>query len=141
MLHEITLIEVKKIIGIYFLLNNGIIIYIGQSTNILTRVVDHSRNKIFTHYGYIECSEIDLNYLEKKMIQKYKPSLNKSLNADQKEGKKYVSVYNKETKRRRKYYSVFDIKKKYPHADTDKLERAFEYGHKKKYEDFLLIIF
>ena len=63
----IIIVEMKKIIGIYFLFNGENVCYIGQSTNIFNRIADHSRDKTFTHYGYIECGEAELNDFEKKM--------------------------------------------------------------------------
>lgn len=138
------MVEMKKIIGIYFLFNGENVCYIGQSTNIFNRISDHSRDKTFTHYGYIECGEAELNDFEKKMIAKYLPDLNKCLSKKYNDSKKtmpFVSVLNKETKRFRKYYNVFDIKRKYQHVSVDRLEEVFKNRHKVKYEDHLLLIY
>lgn len=69
----------KIICGVYFLYNNDILCYIGKSKDIQARISVH-KGKIFTHYSFIECNEDSLSQLEKEMILKYSPTLNKVYN-------------------------------------------------------------
>ena len=68
----------KKKVGIYFLISDLEIIYIGQSINIHSRIGTHCREgfKSFDKVSYIECSENDLNRLETKYIYKFQPKHN-----------------------------------------------------------------
>lgn len=134
----------RKIIGIYFLFNDNQLCYIGQSIDILSRICSHAKEKVFTSYAFIECSENELNDIERAYIEKYTPELNRCMNIvhkTERKKQKYVRVYNKEKNRSRYYYNVFDIKKKYPHVATDKIEDTFKNGYKSRYEDHLLIIY
>lgn len=66
------------IIGVYFLKKRGKIIYVGQSTDILKRIYQHRYNKIdFDSYDYITCDTDALRELEKELIKKHCPKLNK----------------------------------------------------------------
>lgn len=134
----------RKITGVYFLFNEGQLCYIGQSIDILSRICSHAKEKIFTSYAFVECQEKELNEIEKKYIEKYTPDLNRCLNKKhrtEKKAQKSIRVYNKEKNRSRRYYNIFDIKKKYPHVPIDKIELAFNEGYNSKYEDHLLIIY
>jgi hypothetical protein len=68
--------------GIYFLMKNNQCIYIGQSTNILSRLNQHRYSK---DYDYALCYELDsynwtyINKVEKSLIKYFKPILNKNL--------------------------------------------------------------
>lgn len=77
----------RRIKGIYFLMNRKKeVIYIGKSTNILSRVKVHKSKKHikFHSYNYIEFDfpEKDLCLLERLFIVKFKPKLNKQCNPD-----------------------------------------------------------
>ncbi len=132
------------LVGIYFLYKKNQLVYIGQSTDILLRIRNHFKEKDFDNYSYFECEPSQLNEIERLFIEKYTPLLNKCLNIkERKERKKqkHLTVCNKENNRLRKYYSIFDIKKKYPHLNIDELSECFENKGKKKIEDHLLIIY
>ena len=73
---DLTKIQNKSIIGIYFLWDIDIIVYIGQSIDICKRITEHRKNKKFSHYSYIECCKKDLNKLESSYIKTYNPMLN-----------------------------------------------------------------
>jgi len=63
--------------GIYFLIRNGEIIYIGQSTCVFRRVYDHLwAKKIFDSFSYIHCEEKMLDKLESLYIHYYQPTEN-----------------------------------------------------------------
>lgn len=65
---------------IYFLLHNNKIVYIGQSGDIHGRVISHRRNKVFDSIRSIECHIKNLNFYEKRWIDKFKPKYNKTSN-------------------------------------------------------------
>jgi len=66
--------------GIYFLINNGEIVYIGQSVNFESRIASHIKDneKQFTHYSYDICQEKDLTIMEALYIKYFSPVYNKS---------------------------------------------------------------
>lgn len=63
---------------IYFLLDNGNVVYVGQSKHGLQRPFSHNDKK-FTDVAYMNCEEKLLNYTETKYIRKYMPKYNKSM--------------------------------------------------------------
>lgn len=77
-------------IGVYFLLLNNEIIYIGQTTNLKKRLTQWNSKREFDDYRIFECPVKKLNGYEKYCIQLLRPILNKSLNPDceQKSGRK-----------------------------------------------------
>jgi len=70
--------------GIYFLFNEGNLVYVGKGWNCFLRVAEHTRkepnnNKMFTHWNFIEIPESEnLGTIERALIQKYRPPLNKT---------------------------------------------------------------
>lgn len=67
-----------RIMGVYFLFKDGIIVYIGKSVNLISRVCEHFRSVIkdFDEYTYIQCSHEELDYFERIFINKHKPKYN-----------------------------------------------------------------
>jgi len=63
-------------IGIYFLKKNKEVVYVGQSIDIERRVKEHSKEKEFDDYSYIECDKSLLNSMEQSFILQYNPKLN-----------------------------------------------------------------
>jgi hypothetical protein len=65
-------------VGIYFLIANDDIVYVGQSVNVHSRVAKHFALglHVFDSYTYVLCSRRDLDALEAVYIQKFKPTLN-----------------------------------------------------------------
>lgn len=61
--------------GIYLLLLNNIVVYVGQSNNLLSRIGTHSTEaiKTFDIIQYIECGSHELDSTELYYIRKYKP--------------------------------------------------------------------
>lgn len=70
--------ESPQIIGIYFLVHNNIVIYVGQSIDIYTRISSHKNKKEFTSAFYIECPEEELKCTEDYYIIALNPPLNKT---------------------------------------------------------------
>jgi hypothetical protein len=62
--------------GIYFLIKDSRIVYIGQSTNIEKRVISHKYDKDFDSYRTILCDSQMLLHYEKRLIKYFKPILN-----------------------------------------------------------------
>jgi hypothetical protein len=72
----------EKIRGIYFLLENDELVYIGQSTNIMARISHHiaDPDKSFNQHTIMPVvPEVSLNDLEAILILKYKPKYNTSI--------------------------------------------------------------
>lgn len=71
-------VPVCNFCGVYFLLDNNKIVYIGKSTNIISRVSEHAKKgRSFSHYYAIPCSPDSVNDLEKEMIRRFMPEQNK----------------------------------------------------------------
>lgn len=66
----------KRKCGVYFLIKDEEIIYVGQSVNIEARIHQHRSTKSFDRFTYIECNSEDLNKIETMYINKLKPKLN-----------------------------------------------------------------
>jgi hypothetical protein len=64
--------------GIYFLIKDNEVVYVGQSIAISTRVRTHMQEncKDFNYYAYIECKQEHLNIMESLYIHSLRPSLN-----------------------------------------------------------------
>lgn len=70
----------RRVCGVYFLIRNDEVVYVGQSRNILARVIQHAEgedsflpDKVFDSYWFIECAEPDLDGLERKWIEFFDP--------------------------------------------------------------------
>jgi hypothetical protein len=71
-----TSMEIPKTCGIYFLINNNEIVYVGQSINIHQRLQKHLYEKQFDKINIIPCERFELNRMESLYINKFKPKLN-----------------------------------------------------------------
>lgn len=63
--------------GVYFLVKDNEIAYIGQSINIASRITQH-RDKDFDSVSYVACHKNELDILESLYILAYQPILNGS---------------------------------------------------------------
>lgn len=63
-------------IGVYFLIKKGKVIYIGQTKNFNQRIKGHS-NKKYDSYRFVACDVNVLLDYESRWIKKFKPKLNK----------------------------------------------------------------
>jgi hypothetical protein len=68
-----------QICGVYFLVKNEEVIYVGKSIDLLTRVVSHVKTKDFDSFALIQCDEHMLDFEETKYILHYRPIQNKSV--------------------------------------------------------------
>jgi hypothetical protein len=62
--------------GIYFLIRGDRVIYVGQSTNLFSRITTHQASKEFDRFAYIECPRDALDVLESLYIHVLSPPLN-----------------------------------------------------------------
>lgn len=62
--------------GIYFLMRDGKVTYVGSSKNIYSRVGDHSQSKRFDYVRWIKVKEKKLYGVERDWILSLKPPLN-----------------------------------------------------------------
>ena len=72
--------------GVYFLIKDDEIVYVGQSTNIFARVTSHSRTKEFDSFTYElkpKATSFELDQLETKYIGKFTPKYNKQLRGNE----------------------------------------------------------
>ncbi|MFM0044140.1 GIY-YIG nuclease family protein [Paraburkholderia sediminicola] len=74
-------IQVKGVHGVYFLIDDGEIVYIGKSTNFASRLGVHSLEKKFTRVYFMAIDDASqLDELERFYIKKFDPRLNKTKN-------------------------------------------------------------
>jgi hypothetical protein len=66
-----------RVAYIYFLINKGVIVYVGQTTNFHLRIKQHKKNKEFTSIFKIKCNVNYLYKVENFYIKKFKPIYNK----------------------------------------------------------------
>jgi hypothetical protein len=63
--------------GVYFLVKDGIVVYVGQSTNVEKRLINHKHSeKQFDSFRVISCAENLLLYYERRWIKRFKPIYN-----------------------------------------------------------------
>lgn len=64
--------------GVYFLIKDGIVVYVGQSIDVFARLATHRRDKKFDRVTIIWCPPEILLKLEAKYIARLRPELNRS---------------------------------------------------------------
>jgi len=105
--------------GIYFLVKQDEVVYVGQSVDFHNRVLAHKKLGVidFDTYSWIECKKADLNNMEAEYILKFKPVLNKgfpccdrfvSSNALRSKGLGKIKFKNYVAKSSHARYSFFD---------------------------------
>lgn len=70
-------IDYSRRCGIYFLCDADVVVYVGQSVNVVGRVHSHT-DKQFDSVFYLACSQADLLQIESYWIDRLKPKYNKS---------------------------------------------------------------
>lgn len=75
-------VEYKKKRGIYFLIRDQKVIYIGQTTNFDERIQIHLRYRKFDKYYFhpIEDLSVDLDIIENNLIIAHDPKENTTIN-------------------------------------------------------------
>lgn len=69
-------IPVPQSPAVYFLLHDGVVVYIGQSISPIGRIADHVRDKVFDSYVVIPVEREKLLHEEARAIRKFKPKYN-----------------------------------------------------------------
>ena len=64
------------LLGVYFLIKNNSVVYVGQSVNIFARINSHFSTKDFNSFSFIQCKKTDLDKLESLYIHYLKPPQN-----------------------------------------------------------------
>lgn len=68
---------IEQICGVYFLLQDEEIVYVGQSTDFYARLLTHSKSLTFNRFSIIECPKSRLDDVELLYIQQFSPKFNK----------------------------------------------------------------
>lgn len=82
--HEVVVSSYKfgSGVGIYFLLMEGEVVYVGQTTNFLARLHKHQRDgKAFDAFSFMQCRPEDLDELEATYIDAFLPVYNRTTGA------------------------------------------------------------
>lgn len=66
--------------GIYFLISNSKVVYIGKSSNVLVRIGQHSKAMKFDRFASFEVEKEITNHVERFLIYKFKPEMNLNMN-------------------------------------------------------------
>jgi len=67
---------------VYMLWDSGLVVYVGKSGNIKSRIQSHLKDKNFNNVTLIECLESEVNVIESQKIRTLKPKYNKKDNPD-----------------------------------------------------------
>jgi hypothetical protein len=65
---------------VYFLIRDGVVTYVGKTTNLLARLTKHRRmGKVFDSFTFIPCAESEMTQLEGDYIMAYWPAENRAV--------------------------------------------------------------
>lgn len=67
-----------RLSAVYLLIGRGVVVYVGQSQNLFSRVAAHPRNLDFESVILVPCDEKDLGALETALIARYRPPFNRN---------------------------------------------------------------
>lgn len=73
---NLQLITDAKISALYFLIKDLVIIYIGQTSDLKTRITFHKCHYQFDYFRFIEGDRLSILKWEKICLQKFKPEVN-----------------------------------------------------------------
>lgn len=62
--------------GVYFLVKDWHVVYVGQSVNVLSRVAQHLGHKDFDKFAYLPCKPEELDLIESLYIHTLRPEQN-----------------------------------------------------------------
>ena len=69
-----------KAVGVYFLIKNKSVVYVGQSTSVYSRISTHQHIKDFDSIAWVSCEPHILDRLESLYIHTFRPLLNGNMN-------------------------------------------------------------
>ncbi len=61
---------------IYVLIDGDSIVYVGQTSNLISRLAQHAKTKRFTRYWSVDCPRDELSAAEAEYIVKLNPAMN-----------------------------------------------------------------
>lgn len=64
-------------VGIYFLIRDGGVAYVGQARDVVLRVADHAKWRRFDHWAWVPCAIGDLNRVERAYLDAFIPGDNR----------------------------------------------------------------
>lgn len=70
--------HIDHLAGVYLLWLNDELVYVGQSINGTSRIMDHRKDKVYNRYTWISVSLEELDDIERFFIKKYRPKYNVS---------------------------------------------------------------
>lgn len=70
---------VERVCGVYFLINRGRVVYVGQSVNVFARIAQHRASKTFERVAYVVLPIDRLDIVESLYIHVLRPPLNGSI--------------------------------------------------------------
>jgi excinuclease UvrABC nuclease subunit len=70
--------NLTRIAGIYFLISDGSVVYVGQSVDVYRRIASHVTTKQFDAIHVLPCPEVELVKVESDYIRKLNPPLNRA---------------------------------------------------------------
>lgn len=68
--------QLNNVCGIYFLIKDGEIVYVGQSVSVMARIQSHTASKEFDSFSFLPCKREILNVIESLYIHLLEPSGN-----------------------------------------------------------------
>lgn len=71
----------EGVCGVYFLVKDAQVVYVGQSVNVFSRIASHAPAKSFDSYAFVLCEPNALDALESLYIHVLKPPLNGNLSS------------------------------------------------------------
>ena len=66
----------EVIAGVYFLIRDGVVVYVGQSINVFQRLDEHRKKKQFDRFYVLPCPAERLREVEMHYIKTFAPELN-----------------------------------------------------------------
>lgn len=69
-------VDAKGARGVYFLIQDNKIVYVGQSVNVFNRIACHTKDKRFDSYYFLPCPHGNLDVIESAYIHALNPLLN-----------------------------------------------------------------
>jgi len=70
-------IDRNRLSAIYFLFTDGVLTYIGKTTDLRTRITSQKSVNNFDSFRFIECNAMHLDYYERRCIRMFKPVKNR----------------------------------------------------------------
>lgn len=121
---------------IYFLLDNNVVVYVGQTKQGILRPLSH-KDKKYDTIKILYCDEKELNRLEDRYITKYRPKYNKTLNCASRYS--LMRARNKIRKEINNYeFTMWDLKKIIKKLNIELCSFNFKYYIKQ--EDYEKIV-